>query len=233
MFPFLYLLYLILFSFAASMSISLVALNTRVTLKPDMAKRFWAAAEKNALATFNEPGCVQFVVGQKVEDAKEGDEDTNIFYFHDQFVNEKAYQAHHVSPHFQEFLTTVTPMIEKLENHKYLCRHEPQLRNPAVGTYCLNVESCVKPALFKEYHELMTSHATHSRAEPGCLQFDWGVKEEDGSFYMHEEYINKEAFQAHASSEHFARFVQFNKEKDPYTKAQDVGFFEVLGYGAK
>jgi quinol monooxygenase YgiN len=76
----------------------------------------------------------------------------------------------------------------------------------------------------------MTSHQAESQREPLCLQFDWGVSTEDPDvFYIHEEYAGekdgKEGLDAHQRSAHFARFMKFNLEKQPYSKPQVLHFF--------
>ena len=94
--------------------------------------------------------------------------------------------------------------------------------------YCLNVESQLQPAHRDAYYQLMTNHARCSRAEAGCTQFDWGLDDDDnGNVYMHEEYTDEEAFAAHQAAAHFAKFVQFNQEKQPYTQPQAVHFYKI------
>ena len=77
--------------------------------------------------------------------------------------------------------------------------------------------------------ELMKSHQQNSQVEELCLQFHWGVSPDTPkSFYMHEEYANRKGFDEHAGSNHFARFMKFNEEKQPYIKPQVVGFYETI-----
>ena len=206
-----------------------VALNVKVVVKPEHRGEFLKLIKTDAQQSRTvEPGCLQFMAGKDVDD-------DNIFYLHEQYENQAALDFHNGTPHLQDVLKFVTdkdPLVEPIVINTYKCQHVPQkIDNSQFESYCLNVESCVKPELRDEFLELMTSHQLKSQAEQACLQFDWGVSNDDpNTFYIHEEYENKDGFDAHEQSTHFAKFIKFNDEKKPYTQPQVVQFYTNLKY---
>jgi len=214
---------------------AILALNTKCIVKGEFLLDFQKALCSNAVQTLEEPGCLQIVVGK---DANLPDK--NVFYVHDQFVDLQAYQEHEGLPHFRDFLERVRPMLEAPPVSNKLLLHKDDNNGDSTAssaiqkpspptTYCLNVESVIKPHLRDDFVQLLTNHAIHSRSEPACLQFDWGESlDAPNSFYMHEEYTDLAGFQAHTVSPHFARFVKFNKEQEPYEIPQVVDFYETI-----
>ena len=231
-----------LFSFAISLSMApvaskaIIALNTRMIVKREFITDFQKAVCSTVVQTLAKPGCTQVVVG--TDAPPDGSHGNNaVFYMHNQYENLKAYQEH---GQLQGFLQKVGSMLEAeqpLSNRFLLQTNE---RGPVSlptntgsdssgGRYCLNVESCVKPEIRDDFVQLLTNHAIKSHKEPACLQFDWGESiDAANSFYMHEEYTDLDGFKAHKASAHFAKFIKFNEDKQPYTQPQEVGFYETI-----
>ena len=209
-----------------------IALNVKVALKPEHRDEFLQLIRTDAERSRTvESGCLQFMVGKDIKE----DDNNCIFYLHEQYKNQAALDFHNGTPHLQavvKFITDKGPLVEPMVINTYTCQHVPQrIDNSQFGSYCLNVESSVRPDLRDEFIDLMTSHQLNSQSEPGCLQFDWGVSNDDpNTFHIHEEYRNKDGFDAHLQSSHFAKFIKFNDEKKPYTKPQVVQFFTNLKY---
>lgn len=76
---------------------------------------------------------------------------------------------------------------------------------------------------------LCARHRADSKAEPGCVQFDWGESTtEPNTFYMHEEYKNRDAYNAHEKTPHDDRFFAFDTDKDPYVEPQVVSLYQTI-----
>ena len=206
-----------------------LGLNTKVVVKPEAVKTFAQALQRNARQTLSEAGCLQFVIGRQVNPPVD-----NVFYVHDQFKDETAYEEHEALPHFQGFLKEVGPLLESPPIvNKFLCPHDPVERKPCSG-FVLDVESVVNSEFVDEYDELIKSHSANSRLEPACLQFDWGksVVNEQGqtTYYFHEMYTDRAGFDAHEQTDHFKRFIHFNKTKEPYVTPQLISFYETIDF---
>ena len=192
-------------------------------MKPESSEAFLAAIEADARGTRdNEPGALQFVLGQNVDDA-------NAFHLHEQYKSKADLDHHESTPHFNtfvEFVKSADPFSAPMIVEKYECAHEPKV-NPPRSAYCLNVESCIKAEFRDEFIALMKTHQASSQAEPGCVQFDWGESlETPSTFFIHEQYKDKAAYDAHEKTPHFGKFGVFNA-KDPYSKPQVVSFYQV------
>jgi len=209
-----------------------IALNVKARVKPEHREGLLDVLTIDAKGTRNdEPGGLQFVIGQDVTDA-------NTIFLHEQYKSMADFEYHQKTPHFQKvlsFLEASDPLEEPMMGNVYRCQHPPKeyLETTSSTRYCLNVESSIKPELRDEFVELMTNHQLKSKQEPLCVQFDWGVSiDDENTFYIHEEYVGneegKEGFLAHEASPHFAKFVKFNNEKQPYSKPQVVQFFKLL-----
>lgn len=203
-----------------------VALNVKIAVKPEHRDRMLQHLIYEAKETRQEPGGLQFMVGQDVDDP-------NVLYLHEQYHNRSAWDNHNDTPHFKAFGHLLEelddPLTEPVAIQAYQCSHTPQSidNSQLENAYCLNVESCIKPELMDDYVALMQSHQANSQAEDLCLQFDWGISLDDPyTIYIHEEYANKEGFEAHAASKHFARLLAYNQDNEPYSKPQVVQFFQ-------
>lgn len=202
-----------------------IALNVKFVVKPEHKEDLLCLLKTDGEQTLaTEPGALQFVLGQDTTHA-------NVIHLHEQYRNMEAVQYHRETAHFlayREFCSTVQPFQEEPVIHVYECQHDSLSISPR-AVFCLNVESCVKPELRDEFMTLMQSHQQKSKSEPACLQFDWGIGLDDpNSFYIHEQYADAEGFRAHESSSHFATFVTFNQNKNPYQKPQVVDFFSTI-----
>jgi quinol monooxygenase YgiN len=204
-----------------------IALNVKAVVRPDKLDGLLEVLKKDALGSRREePGCIQFIVGID-------ENDPNIVHVHEQYKTMEDLDFHNTTPHMAAIVAFVQeddPLTEPLSIKTYRCDHLPFIyEHNQRQTFCLNVESCIKPELREEYIELMKSHQALSKQEPLCLQFDWGVSTEDPNcFYIHEEYDGRKGFEEHEASEHFAKFTKFNNEKQPYSKPQNVEFFTTI-----
>ena len=205
---------------------TIFALNAKVTLKPEFKAGFLKVIQMDQAQTLAvEPGAVHFVVGEDTEDP-------NVLYLHEQYDTHKDYEFHNGTPHFAEFAG-------------FIGRNEPFAKDPVVDEYnldsnnvdhkspdkafCVHTEHCVKPELRTEYMVLMRDHQEKSQAEDGCLQFDWGESNKSSSsFYIHQKYISKAAYEAHKASEHVGTLKTWQEEKDPYSKPQAVSFYKTI-----
>lgn len=211
----------------STMSGPVVALNAKFVLKPNRRAEFLDVIQKDATQTIKtEPGALQFTVGQDTEDS-------NVFHLHEQYMAEEDYDYHQSTMHFAEFkaFSESHPFAEDPVVNVYQCKHAPIKIAPRAA-FCLNVESCIQPAFRSEFLTLMDSHQTQSRAEPLCLQFDYGEDVDNpNSFYIHEQYTGanggNEGYDAHSMSLHFEKFMKFNA-KNPYAKPQVASFFKSI-----
>ena len=176
--------------------------------------------EKQTLGT--EPGALQFVVGENINDP-------NMICLHEQYKSKEDLGFHNTTPHFAKVAKFFEshPFTQDPVINIYACKHEPK-RIENRPAFCLNVESCIKAEFRDNFLELMMSHQVNSQAEPGCLQFDWGESVDGGSsFYIHEQYADKKGYDAHEVTAHFTKFGVFNV-KEPYAKPQVVNFFKTF-----
>lgn len=205
----------------------IIALNVKFLVKPNFKESLLEVLADDAKKSRDtEPGCLQFLIGIDVNDPY-------TLYLHEQYKSQTDFDFHGTTPHLKavlDFVNEEDPLVEPMVGQVYKCQHSPvKIDNSKFPAFCLNVESCIKPEIREEFVDLMMSHQQNSKVEPLCRQFDWGVSLEDpNAFYIHEEYEGKEGFDAHESSSHFAKFLQFNKEKQPYSKPQVVQFYETL-----
>lgn len=200
------------------------ALNVRFQLEDGQRNAFLDAIKEDQEHTLSdEANALQFVVGQDVDNP-------NIIYLHEQYVSQSDLDHHNETPHFKKFIQFVQsngisdPVLDRFN-----CLHKPSGKISLRPAFCLNVESCVKPEVRDKFTALMKRHQQLSLAEPGCLQFDWGVDAEDpNTFYIHEEYQSKKDYDDHEMTFHFDTFMKFNSAKQPYSKPQVVGFYTQL-----
>lgn len=210
-----------------SSSSKVMALNVKFVVKEECRNDFIQAIQADQRDTLaNEPNVLQFVVGQCIDNK-------NLFCLHEQYKSATDLDYHESTQHFktfQQYCTESNPFVEEPVVNKYLCSHTPKvISSRLTGTFCLNVESCIKAEVRDEFITLMTQHQKDSLAEVECLQFDWGESCIDSNtFYIHEEYTNKQGYDAHETTSHFDRFIKFNTEKKPYSKPQVVNFYTIL-----
>lgn len=80
--------------------------------------------------------------------------------------------------------------------------------------FAVCVELQVKPGRMDEFLPLMIENATASlRDEPGCVQFDVAICDQDDHLILlYELYDNEAAFEAHKQSPHFTAFNSANAD---------------------
>lgn len=67
----------------------------------------------------------------------------------------------------------------------------------------------VDPADAPAVRELLARHSVASEAEPGCLRFTAHQDAEDpGRFALYEQYVDREAFDAHRRTPHFTANIE-------------------------
>ena len=72
----------------------MIAKWIKVRVKPDMHEKFLKAIEVDALGSErDEPGCCRFNV-------LKDDNDPNVYYFYEVYVDEAAVEAHRAAPHY-------------------------------------------------------------------------------------------------------------------------------------
>jgi autoinducer 2-degrading protein len=90
----------------------MIAKWIKVTIKPERRADFLAAIEVDALGSEqDEPGCVRFNVLQD-------DNDENVYYFYEVYVDEAAVEAHREAPHYaiwRAAADTLAAPVERIE----------------------------------------------------------------------------------------------------------------------
>ncbi len=73
------------------------------------------------------------------------------------------------------------------------------------GTITVIAEFAPKSARVEDFIELMTSMVRSSRAEPGCLRYDF-FEDGEGRFFMIEEYTDSSAVEAHRNTDAYIEY---------------------------
>mmetsp|Transcript_4915 Transcript_4915/g.11698 ORF Transcript_4915/g.11698 Transcript_4915/m.11698 type:complete len:262 (-) Transcript_4915:561-1346(-) len=221
---------------------SLFALNLQCTVRPEIRNEWLKHIQEDQLCSRrDEPGCLQFVLGQDVDDE-------NTFYLFELYTNSEAFQDHCKTPHFEvydKFVETKQPFIGEPK----LCFYHPldedgktSKRPIQKNTFGLNVNLYPKASVRKDFLKVISDNKKGTdNTEPLALQYTYGEAthgpgepELDGSnqaFHFHEQYSGdnhgKEGFDAHASAPHFVAWEEF-VTTDPFDKAPEVFFFHIL-----
>jgi quinol monooxygenase YgiN len=101
---------------------------------------------------------------------------------------------------------------------------------PTAPMLALNYRCTVKP----EKRDVWLSNIRDDqqctrRDEPGNLQFVIGQDVDDpNTFYLHEEFADVAAFQAHCNTPHFARYSAFCDNEQPFLGEPEILFFHPL-----
>lgn len=67
----------------------------------------------------------------------------------------------------------------------------------------------VDPADAEKVRELLARHSAASQQEPGCLRFSAHQdSDEPGRFALYEQYVDRDAFDAHRRTPHFASNIE-------------------------
>jgi len=199
-------------------------INLKCTIQSSRRDEFLALVKDNQRLTLQEePDALQYVVGQDVSTE-------NTFYIHEQFSSVDGFLAHKETAHnanWQAFRAT-DPFVEDPVVKFYHGTHT-SVKVPVRSAYCVDVELCIDAAVRDEFLDVIQENARGSNEdEPLCLQYTWGEDiNTPNIFYFHEEYLGKEGFDAHAASEHFAKWETF-AATEPFTKPPVVSFYKTI-----
>lgn len=96
--------------------------------------------------------------------------------------------------------------------------------------YCLNVTIYVKPDKRDEFIQVMSQNAAGTRTEPLNIQFTWGESQSTPNvFHIQEQFVSKEAVDAHVKTEHFLKWAAFASDSDsPFEKPYEIYAFEEI-----
>ena len=83
-------------------------LEVKIRIKPDSVDAFMAKLADNAKAARTEPGCRTFDVSVDPNDK------TSVMLY-EVYADEKAFQAHQETPHFQKYLAEAVPLLASRE----------------------------------------------------------------------------------------------------------------------
>lgn len=110
--------------------------------------------------------------------------------------------------------STVTPLSLKMSSTK---------------PFALNAKFSIQPERRSEFLAAIQNDQTQTMGtEPAALQFVLGEDvTEENTFYLHEQYLGEEGFQAHCETPHFAQWKAFT-ETDPFVAGQSpvIDFFQ-------
>lgn len=216
-------------------------LNVQLCLRPDQRDTFLALIQEDQQQSLTtEPDCLQFVVGEDITTP-------NIFYLHEEYKTEAAFQHHIQTPHWHkwdDFCQThpwgfnnnneeATPVVDFYHGtHDIPTEPWPRPEHPV---YCLNVNLYPKPHVREEFLKVIANNkmGSDSDVEPLCLQYVYGESTETRHvFHFHEEYTGqdegKEGFEAHTKAPHFAAWEAFANTGEPFHKPPVVNFFKTI-----
>jgi quinol monooxygenase YgiN len=175
-----------------------------------------------------EPEALQYTVGEDIDIP-------NVFYIHEQFRSPEGFAYHKTTPHnaeWQQFRIESKPFESNPVVHFYHGTHAPE-RVPVRDAFCLNVQLSIRPEMREEFLKVIENNFRGSNQdEPLCLQYIYGEdKDTPNVFHFHEQYTGndggKEGFDAHAATDHFAKWEQFASQ-DPFFKPPIVQFFRTI-----
>jgi quinol monooxygenase YgiN len=206
-------------------------LNVRLDVKPHRRDEFLRVIQHDGQSTVaNEPGALQFVVGEDVDSA-------NTFHLHEQYKSEDAFHYHTQTPHYAKWHTFCNSdpfVVDPLVVNTYHGTHaDTAAPIPMRAAFCLNVELNIQPDAREEFLKVIDKNQKGSNAEPLCLQYHYGESTTTpNTFFFHEEYIGKDGgkqgFEAHQATPHFAAWEQFASTGEPFTKPPTVSLYKSL-----
>ena len=83
-------------------------LEVKIRIKPESVDAFMAKLAENAKAARTEPGCRTFDVSVDPNDK------TSVMLY-EVYADEKEFQAHQETPHFQKYLAEAVPLLASRE----------------------------------------------------------------------------------------------------------------------
>eukprot|EP00591_Stephanopyxis_turris_P005664 CAMPEP_0195507224 /NCGR_PEP_ID=MMETSP0794_2-20130614/718_1 /TAXON_ID=515487 /ORGANISM="Stephanopyxis turris, Strain CCMP 815" /LENGTH=243 /DNA_ID=CAMNT_0040633835 /DNA_START=73 /DNA_END=804 /DNA_ORIENTATION=- len=225
---------LLLLQFASAFSLSMMAntskrpfsLNVKLTVRPETKDKFLSVIRNDQEQTLTtEPGALQFIVGQDLEDS-------NTFYLHEQYATKKDFDAHCATDYFGVWQTFCesAPFAEGGEPALsiFLAEHDG-VKVPVRDAFCVDVDLFTKPEVRDDFLNVIRDNKKGSdEDEPGCFQYAYGESiETANTFHFHEEYDGKEGFEAHKKMPHFAAWEKF-AATDPFTKPPVVNLYKTI-----
>ncbi|MGH7329315.1 MAG: putative quinol monooxygenase, partial [Polyangiaceae bacterium] len=135
----------------------------------------------------------------------------NSFIFFEEWANQDAIDAHFATPHFKAFMEQFPPMIDGAPNIAIYATKVVEGPAPK-GTPDLMLISgrfAAKPERRADLIALATGMFAPSRAEPGCISYDFF--EEAGSenrFLFFERWRDAASIDAHFATSHFNEFMK-------------------------
>jgi len=213
------------------------ALNVKMSILPEK-REAWLKQilDDQSCTRNNEEGNLQFSLSEDTETP-------NVFYLHEQFVDESAFQAHAASPHFaryDDFCKTEKPYT--LEGEPTICFFSPmeeggdwvkRERVVPQTAFCVTVNLYPKSEVRENFLNVIANNKKGTdTTEPLALQYTFGESNsEPNTFHFHEQYSGegdgKQGFEAHASSPHFADWEKF-VDTDPFLKSPEVYFSKIV-----
>ncbi|CAJ1970223.1 unnamed protein product [Cylindrotheca closterium] len=223
---------------------ALFALNLQCKVRPEIRDEWLKQIKEDQLCSRrDEPECLQFVLGQDVDDE-------NAFYLFELYRNKEAFQHHGQTPHFQfynDFVETSQPYVGEPKLFFYHPTEETDstTKRPIhKDSFGLNVNLYPKASVLNDFLKVISENKKGTdTTEPLALQYTYGKAtnapgepeldsdNKNMAFHFHEQYSGdnhgKEGFDAHASAPHFAAWEDF-VTTDPFDKAPEVSFFHIL-----
>ena len=89
----------------------------------------------------------------------------------------------------------------------------------------INVRFKPLPEYVDNFRELVDEFTTATRAEEGCIFFDWARNTDDPSEYLLNEAFQDDAAEAHVNSDHFAEGLESMRpllRETPYIVSQSL-----------
>lgn len=93
--------------------------------------------------------------------------------------------------------------------------------------FCLSVTLFVKPERRTEFLQVIRANQKGTLStEPLAKVYEWGESTtEANTFHFHEVYVNRQGFEAHQQTPHFAAWERFASTQ-PFSKDPEIAFFE-------
>ncbi|MDG3005011.1 putative quinol monooxygenase [Paludisphaera mucosa] len=92
---------------------------------------------------------------------------------------------------------------------------------------CLAVTFQVRPGAEDRAADSFRKLTEHSRAEPGCLMYQFHRSPTDPrKFFVYEQYVDEAALQSHSNSAYFARYV--HQELSSLIESSDLVKYEPI-----
>jgi autoinducer 2-degrading protein len=83
-------------------------LEVKIRIKPEQVENFMAKLAENANSARTEPGCKTFDVSVDPNDK------TSVMLY-EVYADEKAFEAHQATPHFEKYLAEAIPLLASRE----------------------------------------------------------------------------------------------------------------------